>query len=367
MAKQTGSLDLKAMKKAHDQALAAAEAIEQFFWHNSQDSGAGEGAGAHITEVPREDFIADPANGGGNLLAQSGGVYIRDGVRVNAQFTPAKLIVGDYTYSGNIYNSQFILDNGDGTSMITCRYWDSTNQQFNQGRSFMFWNGDRGQTLEFNSYDFDSSDEYDGELVIGEEDAGDVTTKGIGAQSYKYVPGTGYSGIELRIYPQSVKVRRIGTTSGGNKSRADVAEIDTSGNIKAYGTITSENHASEIGHKTTRQTGTYSLATGTTFVTVPASDLPRITLSEGTWIIHAHAAFESNATGRRTMRIYSVTESKGLARSFVNQNATSGAATNIQTMAIVSLDSSTTFTVQLEQNSGSAKSVDLVLEAVRIA
>ena len=86
MATQSGSLDLQAMKKAHDQALAAAEAIEQFFWHNSQDSGAGEGVGAHITEIPQEDFIADPDNGGKNFLATSEGLFLRDGKTPLARF-----------------------------------------------------------------------------------------------------------------------------------------------------------------------------------------------------------------------------------------------------------------------------------------
>ena len=58
----------------------------QYFWHNSQDSGAGEGVGAHITEVPKEDFIVDPANGGSNLLARSNGIAIRDGLTDLATF-----------------------------------------------------------------------------------------------------------------------------------------------------------------------------------------------------------------------------------------------------------------------------------------
>lgn len=60
--------------------------VPQYFWHNSQDSGAGEGVGAHITEVPKEDFIADPAKGGGNLLAKSKRIAIRDGLRELATF-----------------------------------------------------------------------------------------------------------------------------------------------------------------------------------------------------------------------------------------------------------------------------------------
>lgn len=95
--------------------------------------------------------------------------------------------------------------------------------------------------------------------------------------------------------------------------------------------------------------------------------LTRITLGGGKRIIHAHAAFASNNNGRRAMRIYDTTTSEGLTRSFVNQPATIDAATNMQTMAIVSLEESNTFTLQLAQNSGAAKSVDLVLEAVRIA
>lgn len=42
--------------------------------------------GAHITETPQDDFIADPENGGGNLLARSNGIAIRDGLAELAQF-----------------------------------------------------------------------------------------------------------------------------------------------------------------------------------------------------------------------------------------------------------------------------------------
>lgn len=56
----------------------AVKSTNQYFWHTETDTGAG--AGAHITEVPQEDFLDDPANGGGNLLAQSRGIAIRDGV-----------------------------------------------------------------------------------------------------------------------------------------------------------------------------------------------------------------------------------------------------------------------------------------------
>lgn len=49
----------------------------QYFWHTS----TGTDTGAHITEVPQDEFLADPDNGGGNLLARSNGVAVRDGLK----------------------------------------------------------------------------------------------------------------------------------------------------------------------------------------------------------------------------------------------------------------------------------------------
>lgn len=82
MATQTGSIDLKAVA----QAGATAEETTQYFWFNSTDSGAGEGAGAHITETDKATFIADPANGGGNVLIDSDSVEVRDGTTTLAMF-----------------------------------------------------------------------------------------------------------------------------------------------------------------------------------------------------------------------------------------------------------------------------------------
>jgi hypothetical protein len=47
----------------------------QYFWFTEE----GEDTGAHITEIPQEEFLADPDHGGGNLLANSNGVAVRDG------------------------------------------------------------------------------------------------------------------------------------------------------------------------------------------------------------------------------------------------------------------------------------------------
>lgn len=54
----------------------------QYFWHTE----SGTDTGAHITEIPRERFLADPDNGGGNLLARSNGIAVRDGLTELATF-----------------------------------------------------------------------------------------------------------------------------------------------------------------------------------------------------------------------------------------------------------------------------------------
>ena len=59
-----------------------AQDTNQYFWHTE----TGTDTGAHITEIPKEDFEADPQHGGGNLLARSNGIAIRDGLTELASF-----------------------------------------------------------------------------------------------------------------------------------------------------------------------------------------------------------------------------------------------------------------------------------------
>lgn len=54
----------------------------QYFWFESE----GTDTGAHISEKPREEFLEDPERGGGNLLARSNGIAIRDGLTELATF-----------------------------------------------------------------------------------------------------------------------------------------------------------------------------------------------------------------------------------------------------------------------------------------
>lgn len=62
----------------------------QHFWTEE----TGEHAGAHITEVEKDRFLADPNRGGGNLLATSRGIAIRDGLDDLALFGADGMRIG---------------------------------------------------------------------------------------------------------------------------------------------------------------------------------------------------------------------------------------------------------------------------------
>lgn len=63
----------------------------QYFWHTE----TGTDTGAHITEIPQEEFLADPENGGGNLLARTNGIAVRDGLKEMATFGASGSRIGE--------------------------------------------------------------------------------------------------------------------------------------------------------------------------------------------------------------------------------------------------------------------------------
>lgn len=65
-----------------DSAKADIQSVNQYFWHVK----SGPERGAHITEIPQAAFAADPSNGGGNLLARSDGIVVRNGTTELAVF-----------------------------------------------------------------------------------------------------------------------------------------------------------------------------------------------------------------------------------------------------------------------------------------
>ncbi len=59
-----------------EEAVAGVDGVVQYFWHDAN--------GAHITEIPQKEFVDNPS--GGNLLARSNGIAVRDGSTELATF-----------------------------------------------------------------------------------------------------------------------------------------------------------------------------------------------------------------------------------------------------------------------------------------
>ncbi len=84
---------VQTVRKIAEGAAKIAGNTNQYFWHVQE----GTDTGAHITEIPQEEFLADPENGGGNLLARSNGIAVRDGLDELATFGAEQSTIGKTT------------------------------------------------------------------------------------------------------------------------------------------------------------------------------------------------------------------------------------------------------------------------------
>ena len=85
------------VKTVAEKAYQIAGNTDQYFWVTE----TGTDTGAHITEIPREEFLADPDNGGGNLLARSNGIAMREGMKELGQLSANGLNINSYDSNDN--------------------------------------------------------------------------------------------------------------------------------------------------------------------------------------------------------------------------------------------------------------------------
>ena len=157
--------EVNAVKKIAENATTIAGNTNQYFWHTE----TGTDTGAHITEIPKNQFLANPNIGGGNLLARSNGIAIRDGLdelatlKASGQtfnnkygyevFTVARHDTSTYNSKGNwteYDNSSpfnYVLP-WDCISVTTVTYLDSNREVIN-GLSVAYTVNNR--TISFNS------------------------------------------------------------------------------------------------------------------------------------------------------------------------------------------------------------------------
>jgi hypothetical protein len=96
-AQKADSKAVTAGKTATD-AKIIAEAINQFFWHDTN--------GAHVTEVTKEDWLANPS--GNNILMNALGVLIRSGLIASASFGAGAITF--YAADGTTEIARFAAD-----------------------------------------------------------------------------------------------------------------------------------------------------------------------------------------------------------------------------------------------------------------
>ncbi len=101
------------------QALEVAQEVNQYTWHTETDTGAG--AGTHITLIPQDQFLTDPANGGFNLLANSLGIFIRDGLTVTAFYSSTTRIGENNGARVEIAPSELGMLTEDGVQAVSIK------------------------------------------------------------------------------------------------------------------------------------------------------------------------------------------------------------------------------------------------------
>lgn len=187
----------------------AVKATSQYFWHTETDTGAG--AGAHITEVPQEDFLDDPANGGGNLLAQSGGIYVRDGLQEVATFGAGGAQIGQTGKAHLTMSSrELVLNDKEGHAFFTAKDLRGENGIFERTDTFR-GNGTSTQFI-LSMYAVDT--DY---TVTVADSSGGTIQKGDNWINFSTAPTAGVT-ITATYETESTQAKTyvLGVTSAGN-------------------------------------------------------------------------------------------------------------------------------------------------------
>lgn len=104
---------LESQKSIYD----IASNTDQHFWMTE----TGDDTGAHITEKTKEDFLSAPASGGGNLLARSNGIAVRDGLTELASFGADAITIGNAEFSDENMGTSHVVIDKQGMGVT---YWE---------------------------------------------------------------------------------------------------------------------------------------------------------------------------------------------------------------------------------------------------
>ena len=127
--------DIDNAQETADNAQVIAGTTAQYFWFLEEIGSVpeGVGTGAHITNLTKEEFLYNPANGGGNLLARSNGIAIRDGLTELAYFSGTAAQIGKSDSYNTYFDSQSFQIRSGSTELA---YFSGTAAQIGKSNDY---------------------------------------------------------------------------------------------------------------------------------------------------------------------------------------------------------------------------------------
>jgi hypothetical protein len=231
---------------AANEALSIAGNTNQYFWHTE----TGTDTGAHITEIPKDDFLADPTHGGGNLLARSNGIAVRDGLTELATFGASGAQIGQNasgkTRTEISTSGLQIIQNASGTDM------QIANLGYGQGYNA------QGQLVDAPFY------------TLGTRSSGSAVGNYSTAEGYNAIASRSYAHAEgdaTHAVEHAAHAEGAATTASGKVSHAEGVNTTASGDYshaEGYDAIAdgdyshAQNHGTEAGYEAQTAIGKYN-------------------------------------------------------------------------------------------------------------
>lgn len=332
-----------------------ADTTAQYFWFTS----SGSDTGAHISEKTQEQFVSNPS--GGNLLARSNGIAVRDGLTELATFGATSARIGGTSARHvNIATDGLQVYQDANTPMAHLGYGNGTSAS-GQSTAPYFTLGTRA-SASVGNFSLTA-----GKNCTANKEASTAFGTGTTTTNHNQTVVGRYN--DPRLGLNSLFVVGDGTSTS-NVSTA--FHVEQGGDTFMSGYLTVEGHSSHIGtRKTAYLSSNRSITAGT------GAYLCSLTLEKGVWVITAVARFQS-ASDTSYRRLSITTASTGddptpnVQVSAINGTPTTLTATIIE---YVSPSSGTTETYYLAvlagkactMNAGSALAPWNYLRAVRIA
>ena len=361
-----------------------ADDTEQHFWFTE----TGTDTGAHITEVPQEEW-SDPQNpnyqSGGNLLARSNGIAVREGMKELAIMSQGGFDAKTYDSNDNeveIAHLGYGTGNAESGTAIAPYY--TIGQRLSGSYIGNYSNAEGYDTQAAGAYShaegkgagaggIDSHAEGEDTRATGKSshaEGRDTTASGNASHAGGLGTVAGYqyqTSIGRYNDNKSGNLFEIGNGISGTPSNAFevsyTGDIVADGDATIGGDITVGGHATPIGYNgtTTNTSGTRGNSTSYAGIGL------QVSLPKGVWMLTGTITFASNTTGRRAVRLTDA--GTAIACSEVVSPPANGAATALHTSAVVenTTSSNKTYAMQCYQNSGSTQNVTGELRYVRIA